>query len=646
VYLGQDLRDGLLGTSISGASGLRYFLRDVLGEGGQGWIYKANYKEPNGFWVVVKVLRPERVHGEALSRFEREAEVLRMLGALAPANPNIVRFYDYGAHTTDSPHGELSLPFIVLEYVDGQTLEQVIRAHGGFGLPVSRVQRVMRQVARALQTVHDHRIIHRDLKPSNILLTLFEGQELAKVTDFGLVKVTDITAHQTTAFAGASLGYAPPEQYEMGNTRVTVQTDVFSFATILYEALSGNEAFPCKPGDNAFRVMSRMQTADRPSLARVSATVSRELRDRPDLTAAIDRELARATSPDPGLRHTSIRELWMKIEPLLREVTHQSSPLPAVVPSMGEVSAVSAALPSVAAPMPSWQMAGVPMSGEQLRAGVFTGRSIIAVGSHGLYHFAHGLWSSMHLPPMVDARLVRNITRVPGGKLLLYGDLSLAVVLSPTGEPERIQLGERDMTLLGAYADLEGLLIVGEKLSRSMGVLIEVPRGGAPTVRAIEGTARLHGVTRVAGGTIIACGTHGTLFELQSDGYREITWGRTGHLYSIISAPEGGAYVVGSGGHALRVAPPPQGALPGTPHSATLEAVQTTRDLKSLALDTAGQPWAVGGQARLMHRQSRQTIWIRVPLDPMAQGSLIAASPREDGVTVLSDDGAVYEGTF
>lgn len=643
MYLGPDLRDSLLGVTLTGTAGVNYYLREVIGEGGQGWIYKANYKDPDGFWVVVKVLRPERFCDDALTRFERETEVLKMLGALAPANTNIVRYYDQGTHPMDSPDGEIALPFIVLEFVDGQTLEQVIKAHGGFGLPAARVQRVMRQVAVALQTVHERRIIHRDLKPSNILLQQQDGQELVKVTDFGLVKAPQISGQQTTALAGASLGYAPPEQYELGNARVSAQTDVFAFASILYEALSGQEAFPPKPGDNPLRVMIRMQTTERPALARVSATISHELRDRPDLVAAIDRELLRATNPDPPQRHPSIRELWMKIEPILQEVTHKSGMVPSVTMG-GDGSRLSVPLPFVTAQMPSWKMPGTPIEGEQLRAGVFTGRSIMAVGARGLYHFAHGLWSTMHLPVGVDARLVRSITRVPGGKLLIYGDTGLAVILSPTSQPDRLMLGERDITLLGAHADAEGALLVGEKLSRPSGVLIEIRWGTAPIVRLVEGTTRLLGVTRSITGAIIACGASGALLEIRSGSRMDIAWGRTGHLHAITASPEGGAHVVGSGGHALRVEPPSGSSPAGSPHTATLEAVQTTRDLRSVSLDTKGHPWAVGGQARLMQRAGG--VWMRVPLDPSAQGNLIAVSARDDGVTVLGEDGSVYEGTF
>ena len=75
------LRDQLIGTTLVGTSGVPFHLRELLGEGGQGWVYKANYDEPDGMWVVVKMLRPDSVNDETMIRFRREAEVLRMLGA-------------------------------------------------------------------------------------------------------------------------------------------------------------------------------------------------------------------------------------------------------------------------------------------------------------------------------------------------------------------------------------------------------------------------------------------------------------------------------------------------------------------------------------------------------------------------------------
>ena len=713
-----------------GTGGIQYHLRELLGEGGQGWVYKANYDDPDGFWMVVKLLKPEGIDADALKRFEREAEVLRMLGSAPNPNPNIVRFYDYGVQTLDVRGGEIALPFIALEYVDGPTLARVIEAHGGFGLPVIRVRRVMKQVARALHMVHERRIVHRDLKPSNILLTQIQDQEVAKVTDFGLVKLPELSSHKTFSIAGASLGYAPPEQYEMGNTRVTVQTDVFSFAAILFEMLSGNEAYPYAVGDNPLRIVARMLRGDLPALGRVSATVPRELRDRPDLTAALDQEIARAVAADPTHRHATIRELWEKVEPLLREaasrgvgedrVSFEPGPLgsfgsfgppPPAVSPVGSALAVSPpveraeapvlragvpppvglatpsspsidhfevayaagvaprpSLPSVPAAPPSvaaaeWRIVGRPMTGERLRGGLIAadGKTIIAVGAHGLYHFAHGVWSALHLPPKIDPRFLRGLRRMPRGELLLFGDAGFVMTLSTGGLTNRVDLGDADLALLGAHVDVQGIALVGERLSRPVGVLVELPIVGSPAVRTLEGTKRLHAVIRMGGGALLACGTHGDLLEIQNGLRRDVAWGRTGHLYALAMVRQDLAYAVGSGGHALVL------SKPGAEVSiATLEVVQTTRDI-NFVLATAEGAWAVGAQARLLqrralaeHRMSSKQggiggqprlgdspeagAWVRISLDPIAQGQLVAVGARADGLTILGEDGVVLEG--
>jgi hypothetical protein len=79
----------------------------------------------------------------------------------------------------------------------------------------------------------------------------------------------------------------------------------------------------------------------------------------------------------------------------------------------------------------------------------------------------------------------------------------------------------------------------------------------------------------------------------------------------------------------------------GSGHAATLEAVQTTRDLRGVVLDASSRPWAIGSQARLMQR--RKDVWMRIPLDPMVRASLVVGSVREDFVTVVAEDGSVYE---
>ncbi len=136
------LRDLLPGRVLEGTRGARYHVRERIGEGGQGWVYTAAWDEPGGFLVIVKLLRPDAVTPESLARFEREAQVLRMLGQAARPNPHIVRFFDHASARLPSPHGgdPVELRYTVLEYVRGQTLEAVLAQSRNVGLPLDRTR--------------------------------------------------------------------------------------------------------------------------------------------------------------------------------------------------------------------------------------------------------------------------------------------------------------------------------------------------------------------------------------------------------------------------------------------------------------------------------------------------------------------------
>ena len=658
----HELRDRLRYAVFHGGGGQRYQVRELLGEGGQGWVFKAAQEDAGAPFVVVKVLRPDLARSDAFARFEREAVVLRAMSSGPAPHPNIVRFFDHGRAQVKGPEGAVEVSYLVLEYVDGPPLSRVLAAHGGFGLPVARVRRILRQVARALGDLHAQSIVHRDLKPSNILLSNREASEIAKVTDFGLVKVVDGSTSQTVTVAGASAGYAPPEQYEVGNRRVCPQTDVFSFGAILFEALSGCEAFPVSPGDTALRMVARMIGSDRPTLTRVSATLPRELRDRPDVTAALDREIARATDGDPSRRHATIAELWAAIEPLLRSVTGtvsgaKSPDAPGSLPPSGpSASGPSAADPPRASapdarpsrpstPAPTSRLIGKPMTGERLRGATFTkdGRGLVAVGAYGLYNFTKGVWSALRTPRGLDGASVRGLARLHGGELLLHGD-GCAVTMTADGRSTSIDPAAGDAVWLGALVEERGLVLVGERRSRAVGVIAILPAGGAPSVRDVEGTTRLHGVARLDAGVLLVCGTHGALLAIDGAETQEIVWGRTGHLYAAATARDGGAHVVGSGGHALSIAPP-HPSLRGVAPPATLEAVQTTRDLTAVIVDASGNAVAAGAQGRLLLR--RAGTWSRLTVDVTAESFVAVAAPsgerRLGEVIALAEDGAVVE---
>jgi len=620
-------------------------VRALLGEGGQGWVFKANYDEPDGFWIVVKILRPEGLTPETLHRFEREIRVLQMLGQVPAPNPNIVRFYDHGLHRIDIFSARVVLPFIALEYVEGSTLRRAID-EARQGLPLARVIRVMRQVARALVTVHDCQIVHRDLKPSNILLAEAHGQEVAKITDFGLVKVGGMSTKSTATIAGATVGYAPPEQFEMGNNRVGPRTDVFSFATILYEALSGSVAFPHMPGDSVLKTVARMLSGERPQLTRVASSLSPELRGRHEAIARVDAELARATAADPDARHASMNELWSAVEPALRgalSVPQEVDDAP-TIPQPQRFSGLPQT-PAQGLTMKSsrdrWTIAIPALPRERFRSATFDPERGIhyAVGLGGIYRGEQGHWARMPLPTALDARRARGIAWLRADELLVYGDAGLAVILGPGESLRSLPQVDGDFNWFGAFTQDGDCVIAGERRARAVGVVAEVADKAAH-VHTVPRTTRLLSATRLASGDLLACGVHGDLARINPSRTESIAWGRTGHLLAIARNESGGAFVVGTGGHALALSPergPGQG--PGD-LEVVLEQVQTTRDLTAVELDASGTPWAVGHAARLLVR--RQRVWTRLAVEGTT-ASLVSVHPTAQRLTIVAEDGTVLE---
>ena len=680
----RALRDSLAGQVLRGSGGVSYHLGDRIGEGGQGWVFKANWDAPNGFVVVVKVLRPDSVSHETMERFQREAEVLRMLSQVSSPNPHIVRFFDH-ASTCVAPAGggeRMSLPFTVLEYVNGPTLEQVLAPSKGFGLPLDRVRRVTRHVAAALAHVHAQKIVHRDLKPSNILLAT--DAEIAKVTDFGLVKLVDVNLQRTTALAGASLGYAPPEQYEQGNERVGARTDVFSLAAIVFEMLTGKKSFPYKDGENPLLVVTRILNGPRPSLMRSRGSLPAELQQRADLIEKLDAELLRATSADPDGRHASAAELFSAFDAIFRaaaperrshtpvrmtpipgapfsrisqppaslDVTLSSAPSPASAGSSHSTHETPIAMSVLEARASnptawSWRTSARSVRPNAVRAASFSpeGNAAWGVGPGGLARWSEARgWESSPLPAGAPPGAVRGITWTKDGDVVFYGERSLSGRITGSGAHEIWSVPENDITFLGLHRDDDGVMtLVGERKARgvsarpgsasTVGLVAQFSSGSLTMLSDVPACARLRAATRLRGGPILACGDRGALARLDLGIVEYVGSVCGGHLTAIAAVPEGGALIVGAGGHALTVSPR---------FEAQLEAVQTTRDLLSLTLSDDGAAWAGAAQARLLRRSSGS--WVRMSGDVGVAAGVVAIWAGGRTVRAVCDDGAVIEG--
>ena len=679
-----SLRDSLPGQVLVGTGRVTYHLRECVGEGGQGWAFRAHWNDPQGVVVLAKVLRPDTVSLEALRRFQQEADVLRMLSMLP--NAHVVRFYDHAVTQLVFGGPVIALPFTVLEFVNGPSLEQVLKSSGA--LPVQRVRRILRHVGQGLETVHQQKVVHRDLKPSNILLSTEGGTEVAKVTDFGLVKLAELNLVRTSALAGASLGYAPPEQYERGNKRVSARTDVFSLAAVVYEMLSGKPAFPFNEGENPLVIVTRILNGVRPQLSKSPQALPRELATRADKLEAVDIVIARALSADPAHRQDGVRALVNELDAALAPLedsdftpkslvspfeatapnarsfaaqSHDAPPAPAAarasaVPSAPAPAEQPATLPygrphrfaeAVAARPASWRFSAVATPTRPLglrAANISSSGEVAAVGPAGLLVWERGQWQPVALPRELDPRALRGVLWIDGKELLIYGEGSLVARVSARGQVDVLRIVHPGATFVGASRFAEGdAWLVGEHAYRGTltrtahtspmaGVVVRVSKGRIDAFAECAATSRLTAIAKV-GNDVLACGERGALVRCDLERTELVASLCHGHLHAIASLPDGSAVTVGAGGHALHVTARREGIL---------EAVQTTRDLLSLAVAADGSAWAGAASARLLRRSGGS--WVRMSGDLPTQGNVLAILAHEATVRAVLDDGVLVEG--
>src|SRR6202522_2837921 len=257
--------ESLVGQTVS-----HYVFLEKLGAGGMGEIYKARDSRLNRM-VAVKVLAPGRTRDpERRRRFIQEAQAASALN-----HPNIITIHDILP--------EADTQYMVMEYVSGKTLHELISAGR---LPVLQVLQLATQMANALGVAHAAGIVHRDFKPANVMVT---GSGLVKILDFGLAKLTDVSAgvtvdgEQNTLSAapltreGSIMGtvnYMSPEQAE--GLKVDGRSDIFSFGAVLYEMVTGHRAFD---GDSGISTLSAVLRDEVKPIHEIAPDVPAELAD-------------------------------------------------------------------------------------------------------------------------------------------------------------------------------------------------------------------------------------------------------------------------------------------------------------------------------------------------------------------------------
>lgn len=262
----------MIGTVLSG----RYRLEAKLGSGGMSTVYLAR-DETLDRSVAVKVMHREMSEQEdQLKRFRQEARAVAKL-----SHPNVVSVIDAGE---DGGH-----PYIVFEYVEGETLKQRIAREGALDAQDAIAYAI--EIARGLSVAHARKMVHRDIKPQNVLI---DSEGRAKLTDFGISRQLEQDGMTATGRVLGTTDYVSPEQ-AMGRM-VDPRSDVYSLGVVLYEMLLGQVPFAA---DSQVGVAMKHVNEELPDVQR----------RREDLSAATALVVERATAKDPGRRYEHVGEM-------------------------------------------------------------------------------------------------------------------------------------------------------------------------------------------------------------------------------------------------------------------------------------------------------------------------------------------------
>lgn len=284
-------------TDLIGRTLGSYKIIDELGHGGMANVYRA--MQPSiGREVAIKVLPTNFLQDRTfLDRFSREVQIIARL-----QHPHILPVYDFGEQD--------GLPYIVMAYIRGGTLTE--RIHGaGSAMPLDEVSRHISQIAEGLDFAHKKGIVHRDFKPSNVLL---DEAGNCYLSDFGIAKVTEASAHLTGSGIIGTPTYMAPEMADQAG--VSHLIDIYALGVTLYQMVTGQPPY-C--GDTPMGVL----------LAHATKPIPNALAARPDLPEAVQHVIERAMAKDPGRRYQTAGELAGALRAAISNIPYEQSTLKA-----------------------------------------------------------------------------------------------------------------------------------------------------------------------------------------------------------------------------------------------------------------------------------------------------------------------------
>src|SRR5438094_273266 len=274
--------DPLLGQTLAE----KYFVEELIKRGGMGAVYRGKHVLMDKT-VAIKVLHPSlAVEDAVVARFSREAKAASRI-----SHPHAVNVTDFG-------EAENGVVFLVMEYLDGRTLKEVIKSEGPMSL--ARVVEIVRQVTGALDAAHGQGVVHRDLKSDNIMLSQTNGGDWAKVLDFGIAKIQEPESGRDIDITAANLvigtpQYMSPEQCSQ-SAGIDARSDIYSLGIIIYEMLAAQLPFT---GESPTVIMMKQVQDPPPSISDV----------RPDVPVPVSDIITKALAKQPADRFQTAGDL-------------------------------------------------------------------------------------------------------------------------------------------------------------------------------------------------------------------------------------------------------------------------------------------------------------------------------------------------
>ncbi len=624
----------LAGTTIASTTqhGVHYRIEHAVGRGAMAVAFYAERIAPDGVSpVVLKVTRPDFLvsGGDAAAMMiQKEAVSLGRLNERVPPTPYVVRLVDSGTLSL-AQHGRMSaVPWNAVEYIhggpEGTTLHERVQScitRTGRAFGARRAAHCLRCIAHGLRAIHEVGVIHRDLSTNNVLCCGADATEIFKIVDFGIARPVGLKA----TFGDVSLGtpgYAAPEQLLPDLGAPGPGSDVFSLAAIAYSVLTGEALFRARTAVDA---LLEVRDPRRHSVT-TSRALAPDLRARPDVCAALDGIIARATANATSERPSTVDAFAGELLAAF-DLEHEPA----------SRAAISQPEPATVASPWAWTLRHQPTADRIVRSVAWDGDGrALAVSTRGLEFWSGTTWIAVPVAGL-DVGALRAVSRLGPGKWVLAGDDVFGTYTSDGFQPASGRPGTplvyeatsgdpADLAVVVATA-ADGVphahVVSGSRWFRPLAVDLSVVTGVA---RASDATWLLVGRGAGGSGRVVR-------FDVLAWQLDELPALPTRAYMAAASQPARHlALVVGANGATLRTAG----------EASFTETLDAAVDLSSAAIDVTGRAWA--GSSAALWRRDPDTAWELAWREPSWAVPFVSLHAEPGHVFAMTANGAVVEG--